>query len=107
MIVLADEYSTPAKVDFEGNVRRCVNGRLGQKVVVGICRMRSTGVDLFQVLDVLLGAVVYDYKMQAGLIPGAGSPPKVDVLNHIRGNLGVASLIGGIKGRRINIAEHH
>jgi hypothetical protein len=105
MIVLADEYSTPAKVDFEGSVRRCVNGRLGQKVIVGICRMRSTGVDLFQVLDVLLGAVVYDYKLQAGLVPGGGSAPKLDLLNHIKAKIGVNSLVGGLRSRRVNIAE--
>jgi hypothetical protein len=38
--------------------------------------MRSTGVDLFQILDLLLGAVAYDHKRAAGLLTGSSSNPK-------------------------------
>lgn len=105
LVVLADEYSTPAHVTFEAEVRDCVNARLRQKHVIGICRMRSTGVDLFQVLDVLLGAVAYEYKLRAGLLAGGGSPPKLAMLDYVRRQAGVSSFLGGVRNGRVNVAE--
>jgi hypothetical protein len=105
LIVLADEYSTPAQVTFEANVRDCVNTRLRQKHVIGICRMRSTGVDLFQVLDVLLGAVAYDHKRCAGVLPGGGSAPKLALLEYIQARAGISTFVGGVATGRCTVIE--
>jgi hypothetical protein len=65
--------------------------------------MRSTGVDLFQILDVLLGAVAYDYKLNAGLITGHN--PKMRMLNHIKNRFDVRAFVGGHHGERLNVKE--
>ena len=67
--VVADEYSTPPDEMFEENVRDWVNRRCHRGAVAGVCRMRSSGTDLLQLVDVLLGAVVYEHKGHGGLVP--------------------------------------
>jgi hypothetical protein len=101
--VLADEYSTPVTETFEENLRRLVDKKLQRQAVCGVCRMRSTGVDLFQILDVLLGAVAYDFKVAAGLIDTQN--PKGRLLNFIKDRFGVQTFVGGHQGPRLNVKE--
>lgn len=99
--VLADEYSTPPGVRFEENVRRLVDRKLGREAICGVLRMRSTGVDLFQILDLLLGAAAYDHKLATGLITGRN--PKARLLCHIKDRLEIESFVGDIKTTRVNV----
>lgn len=102
--IVADEYSTPPAYTFEENVRDYVNRKLGRQAVAGVCRMRSTGVDLLQMIDLLLGAVVYEYKMSSGV---AGSyAPKRALLEHLKAGTGVATFVGGYRDDRFNVAEY-
>jgi hypothetical protein len=104
--VLADEYSTPANQTFEENFRALIEQRLARRAVTGVCRMRSTGVDTFQILDLLLGAVAYDYKRGAGLLTGSPRNPKGRLLTFIKNELGVQTFVGGLRTSRINVAEY-
>ena len=106
VVVLADEYSTPANVHFEGQVHNLVNNRLNAKHVTGVCRMRSTGVDLFQVLDLLLGAVAYEHKLIEGLIPAGTHSPKRKLLAYVRRGFGVASIAAPLRVTRFNAAVY-
>lgn len=102
--LIADEYSTPPAYTFEENVRDYVNRKLKRQAVAGVCRMRSTGVDLLQMIDLLLGAVVYDYKMASGV---AGSyAPKRALLAHLKARTGVPTFVGGYRDDRFNVAEY-
>lgn len=106
--ILADEYSTPPTERFEENVRELVHKKLGAEAICGVCRMRSTGVDLFQVLDVLLGAVAYDYKLSAGLVnPSkvATENPKGRLLAFIKDRFGISTFVGGHRDTRLNVKE--
>lgn len=105
--VIADEYSTPPAETFEENVRDYVNLKLKRTAVAGVCRMRSSGVDLLQVIDLILGAVVYEYKANAGVVSLARYKPKVKLLNHLKRRSGAATFIGGYRDSRINIAEYN
>ena len=104
--ILADEYSTPSGITFEEDLQAHVERVLKRRAIVGVCRMRSTGVDLFQVLDLLVGAVAYDYKVHVGLIPPAGKSPKRDLLAHILGGFSITTFVGGVRGPRLNTAEY-
>ncbi len=101
--VLADEYSTPASETFEENLRALVEKKLQRDAICGVCRMRSTGVDLFSILDILLGAVAYDYKLNAGLITGHN--PKMRMLTHIKNRFDVETFVGGHHTDRLNVKE--
>lgn len=102
--VIADEYSTPPAETFEENVRDYVNRTLRRQAVAGVCRMRSSGVDLLQLIDLLLG-VVYEYKAASGIVDLAAYKPKVKLLRHLKRQAGVETFIGGYKDSRLNIAE--
>jgi len=104
--ILADEYSTPPTVTFEESLQKDIEDRLRRRAVIGVCRMRSTGVDLLQVIDLLLGAVAYDYKRAAGLIPTSTKSPKPELLAHILGGFGITTFVGGARGTRLNVAEY-
>ena len=104
--VIADEYSTPPAETFEENVRDYVNARLKRPAVAGVCRMRSSGVDLLQLIDVLLGAVVYEYKAKQGIVSLASYKPKAKLLAHVKRRSGVKTFVGGYRDERLNIAEY-
>lgn len=104
MWIIADEYSSPAEVRFEENVRDHVNNRSrGGDPVAGVCRMRSSGVDLLQLADLLLGAVVFEHKMKEGL---TSNRAKVHLLAHLKTQTGVATFVGGHRDQRFNVAEY-
>lgn len=103
MWIIADEYSTPPTVTFEENVRDHVNAKLRRHAVVGVCRMRSSGIDLLQLADVLLGAVVYDHKLARGL---GGYSAKRDLLEYLKTKAGAKSFVGGYADAKLNVAEY-
>lgn len=68
--------------------------------------MRSSGNDLLQLIDLILGAVVYEYKAQSGVVSLAAYKPKVKLLEHLKKRAGVPSFVGGYRDSRLNIAEY-
>lgn len=104
MWIVADEYSTPPGVRFEENVRDYVNRKAKHgRPVAGVCRMRSSGIDVLQVADLLLGAAVYEHKQQIGIVK---YKPKGELLDYIKSATGVPSFVGGHHDARINVAEY-
>jgi hypothetical protein len=75
----------------------------GRRPVAGVCRMRSSGIDVLQIADLLLGATVYEYKQAHGLVK---YKPKLDLLAHIKKRTGVSTFVGGYTDTRINVAEY-
>lgn len=104
--VIADQYSAPPGDTFEESVRDDVNRALQRTAVAGVCRMRSQGIDLLQLIDLLLGAVVYEYKAQSGVVSLANYKPKVQLLEHIKQQAGVSTFVGGYKDSRLNVADY-
>jgi hypothetical protein len=107
MFLIADEYSTPPTETFEENVRDYVNKKLRRKATAGVCRMRSSGVDLLQLIDLLLGAVVYEYKANSGLVGLSDYKPKVKLLEYIKEKADVDSFLGDYRDGRLNIVDFH
>jgi hypothetical protein len=101
--VIADEYSTPAHEAFEENVRDWVNRKLDRIAVGGACRIRSEGSDLLQMIDLLLGAIVYEYKADHGVVQPLARKPKSKLLAHIKKVAGVDSFVGGYRDDRIRV----
>jgi hypothetical protein len=60
--VLADHIDTPAHVRFEEDVRGAVNRTMGRLAVTGITRVHSHAADGLQLADLLLGAVMFDFR---------------------------------------------
>lgn len=90
LCVLADYISTPNGVKYEVDLKHTVNERLNRLAVAGVHRIDSKGSNLLQVVDLLLGAVVYEYKLQNNLVKGDKN--KIKVLKMISKRLKVGSL---------------
>lgn len=105
--IIADEYSTPPEEAFEENVRDWVNTKCRRPAVAGVLRLRSTGSDLLQLVDILLGAVVYEHKAEQGLVPLTEGKPKVDLLAYIKERATVSTFLGGFRDARFNVAHYH
>jgi len=102
--VLADNYSTPDDVVFEVDVRRDVNQRLGKLILVSVCRLDSRSRDGLQLVDILTGAVTFEFRQAAGL---AGSKSaKAKLAGDLRQLYGVQSVLGGVRTARLNVAVY-
>lgn len=102
--MLADNYSTPDNVVFEIDVRREVNQRLKKLVLVSVCRLDSRSCDGLQLVDILTGAVTFEYRQAAGL---AGSrSAKAHLAADLRQLYGVGSVVGGFRNSRLNVAVY-
>jgi hypothetical protein len=100
--VLADDYSAPAGVDFEGDLKSNVNRRLGRLAVSSVCRLNSKSADPLQIVDLLTAAVAFEFKQAAGLAGKA--TPKAALAAYVRKSFGVPSVLGGYKDDRFNVA---
>jgi hypothetical protein len=102
--VLADNYSTPDNVVFELDVRREVNQRLGKLVLASVCRLDSRSSDGLQLVDLLTGAVTFEYRQAAGL---AGTKTvKAKLAEDLRTLYGVKTVVGGARNARLNVATY-
>jgi hypothetical protein len=100
--VMADKYSTPDNVVFEKDLRAEVNRRLGGLTAVTVCRLDSRSCDPLQLVDVLTGAVTFEFRQNAGLA-GTGTP-KAKLVAEFREIYGVPTVLGGCKTNKINVA---
>jgi hypothetical protein len=90
LTVLADNYSTPQTVQFEIDVKNAVNRRLhGRLAVSSVFRLDSKSTDGLQLVDILLGAVAFEYKLNTGkCTPGS---VKDQLRQHVLSRYSVAS----------------
>lgn len=102
--VIADYVSTPFDVKFEVNVKHHINNCFKRLAVGGICRVDSKGVNLIQITDLLIGAIIYDYKLENKLIKG--DKYKKKILAKFKENLGIKSFVGGFRNYNFNIFEY-
>jgi len=100
--VIADHYSTPNKDEFEMKVRNHVNDN-GQKMSIhSVVRINSSGSDLIQIADLLMGAVNYEFKLSCNLIKNP-STAKVQLLTYLKQILKIENLTNHIKSEKFNI----
>lgn len=96
--VLADDLSRPRSISksFEMSLKDSICYRLKKDnkadVVFGITRLESHASLLLQIVDILLGAVLYDYKKSAGLISETLEKRQEIVVKAIRDSLSTESL---------------
>lgn len=100
--LMADNYSSPDKVHFERDVKRLVNDRLGELCIATCCRLDSASSDGLQMVDLLTGAVTFEFRQQAGL--AGTTSAKARLSKHLLGLYGVSSFVGQVRTRNLNIA---
>lgn len=77
LTVLADFVTTPKEIKFEVDVKHNVNESLDRLAIGGIHRVDSKGVNIIQIVDLLIGSVIYCYKKDLKLVSGDKNKLKV------------------------------
>jgi hypothetical protein len=101
LILIADHVVTPEKIKYEVNIKKVFNQNKKRLSIAGVCRFDSKSNDLLQVTDLLIGAITYDLKKQAGLV--SGDKYKLELVNYLKEKLNVKDFIKGFKNKSFNI----
>lgn len=102
LILLADHVTTPKNIRFEVDVKKEMNNKIGRLALAGVCRIDSKASDLLQVVDLIIGIISYDLKIEAGVIKG-GDQYKKELLKFFKQNLGASGFMSGFRNRMFNI----
>lgn len=81
--LLADDISTPKHNRFEKEIRNKVKAKLRRNAINNIVRLESHAVTEIQLTDVLIGTVVYSYKVQMGLVKKPQNA-KIQLVKHLQ-----------------------
>lgn len=101
LIVLADYISTPENVHFEVNIKHNMNEYFNRLAVCGVHRVDSIGVNLIQVTDLLLGAVVYEFKYRDRIV--SGDRNKIRIYKYIQDKLDIENFMDVVKKKEFSI----
>lgn len=88
--ILADDVSTSKDNHFEREVKDKIKRVTRRNAVSSIIRLESHAVTEIQLVDVLLGAVAYAFKVENGLLKP--SKAKIQIVKHIQKHLRVPVL---------------
>ncbi|MBI2599496.1 DUF3800 domain-containing protein [Candidatus Daviesbacteria bacterium] len=105
LTVLADFVTTPKNIKFEVDVKHNLNESLSRLAVGGIHRVDSRGVNIIQIVDLFIGAVVYCYKRSLKLV--SGDKNKMKILNLILEKLQRKEFAGGMSTKRFKVFEYN
>ena len=105
LTVLADFVTTPKNIKFEVDVKHNLNESLDRLAVGGIHRVDSKGVNIIQIVDLFIGAVVYCYKKDLKLV--SGDKNKIKILNLILNKLQKKDFAGGVSTKRFKVFEYN
>ena len=101
LILIADHIVTPKEIKYEVNIKKYFNKKNNRLSVAGVCRFDSKSNDLLQVVDLLIGAITYDLKLQNNLV--SGSFFKTELVGYLKGKLGVSNFVEGFRNNSFNI----
>ena len=101
LILIADHVTTPKEIKFEVNTKKNFNSSKNRLALAGVCRFDSRSNDLLQVVDLLIGAVTYELKLNHKMV--SGSKYKIELVDFLKKNLGVNSFDGGFRNRNFNL----
>lgn len=96
--ILADDLTRPKEIrkTFEKSLKDAVNNRLSSmnidNSIFGVARLESHSSLMLQIVDILLGAVMYDFKKEQGLISEKLSERQEIVVKEVRKKLITDSL---------------
>lgn len=102
LILIADHVTTPKNIRYEVSVKKRMNDKHKRLVLAGVSRFDSQGNDLLQVVDLLIGIVNYDLKIEYGLVE-TPSKYKKELVDFFKQQVGVKSFCNGFRNRSFNI----
>ena len=104
--ILADYYPCPDGTDFEFNIQSKINKEFKRQAIVGVCRMDSKGSEMLQMTDLIMGAVLYEFKMEEKLITKL-SKSKRDLLKYLKRITGIQTFYPEFSNNKFSIVNFH
>ena len=101
LILLADHITVPKEIKYEKEVKKKFNSSKNRLALAGVARFDSKSQELLQVVDLLIGAISYDLKLQYNFITGSES--KKELTKYFKEKLGATDFTGGFRNRDFNI----
>lgn len=101
LTVCADNYSTPAAVLFEEELRFGVNRRFRRLAVASVYRGDSRAFDGLQVADLLTSAAAHEFRAAAGL--ASSTNVKAELASYVRSSLGAESFLAGWRNQEHSV----
>jgi hypothetical protein len=96
--IIADDISRPKSDNFEKKIKTKIKEKINRNALFGIVRVESHAISELQLVDVLLGAVGYSFKLKYNnQLP---SKAKLTVLKHIQKKLNIDILSESFKKRK-------
>lgn len=98
LCILADDLTKPSNItkSFERSLIDAIDYRIKknnmQDKIFGVSRLESHSSLLLQIVDILLGCIMYDFKKESGLISEKLSEKQDIVVNKVREKLGTKNL---------------
>lgn len=104
--VVADNYSTPAAVLFEEELRFSINRRFRRMAVQSVYRADSHAFDGLQVVDLFTSAAAFEFRADAGL--ASASSDKGKLAAHVRAAIGAETCLSGWRNtdHSVQIYDH-
>ena len=99
LTILADYVTTPKDIKFEVDVKHNINKTLDRLAIGGIHRVDSKGVNIIQIVDLLIGSVVYCYKRDLKLV--SGDKNKVKILKLVLEKVQRENFTGGVSAKNL------
>lgn len=96
--IIADDISRPKSDNFEKTIKKKVKNKLRRNALFGIIRVESHAISELQIVDVLLGAIGYAFKLKYN--NQSPTRAKLKILKHIQNRLGVATLSNSFRKRK-------
>lgn len=81
LTVLADYITTPNEIRYEVSLKHSINLYFGRLAISGVHRIDSKGSNILQIVDLFLGAVMYEIKLENKLVKGDKN--KLSILKYI------------------------
>ena len=104
--VLADYYPSPKETNFEINIQSKINKEFKRQAIVGVCRIDSRGSEMLQMTDLIMGAVIYEFKIKEKLIDKP-SKYKQNLLKYLKNLSGVESFYPELRNNKFSIMNFH
>jgi len=104
--VIADYYPSPRKTNFEQNVETKINKKFGRQAIAGVCRIDSKGSEILQMADLIMGAILYEFKIKENLIKKP-SKHKRNLLKYLKKISKVKSFYPEFRNNKFNIMNFH
>lgn len=104
LTILADYITVPSKIKFEVDLKHKINESLKRLAISGVHRIDSRGSNVIQIVDLLLGAVIYDFKLKNKLV--SGDKNKINVLKYLLKKINITTFVHEVNTKRFKVLEH-